>query len=501
MSSTGPIRRRTQAGLSGFAAGDRPWLSLALACFVLGLLPLLVLAAFSQPAADDFCLFNRMVRYGFFGFNRSLYVGWTGRFASTFLYGLLYGWATVTALPWSLPFKVAAFIAVIALALSLLAVFLAWGRSFFPSATIPCALAALVFMACALATPSLFEQFYWAASSIVYTLSAAWALCLVAVSYDPAVRAERLAPARRVAHYVAAALFSIAAIGSNESIVAPVLSWLAVVAAYRFRSRAARKSWLAVLAAALVAVVVLVAAPGNYARLGVLQTEGPVRAILKTSWLLVDGIKSWITPTFVVYLAVAGLLCMRANPSLARRWPHPFVVLLGMLAVLWAMLFPAVWAYRGDVPERVMNTVCIAFTYFAFVVTLHVTVYVRDTYAGIADALMQLANNRDVKLVMLSLAIGVTAADPQFIVIWRELGSGRAQRFSQAAEARYLRAQKAGRGAVLAMPSLDDKPTTLLGNDLSADERHATNQCFALRFGLAAVRATDGDGKPSAATK
>ncbi|MET0343371.1 MAG: DUF6056 family protein [Polyangiales bacterium] len=466
-------------------AGDRLWIALASVILTLVVLPLIALAAFTQPAADDFCLTNRVVDEGIVGFNRSIYLAWTGRFFTTVLYALFYAASATSPRAWLAAYKLGATMTFAALVAALWMCVRAWSARTWPSPATAWGITAVTASLWVLGMPSLYEGLFWAASSLQYALSVAWVLGLVAAG--AALSTTACSQRARAVHGVLAMLLSIAAIGSNETVAALVFAFLALMVAATWRERALRGWWLAIVAVALLATAALLAAPGNYQRLAHVAPLSLPHALVRTVRLLAENVASWLTPALAIGVVLVVLLSARAEATLVRAWPHPCVVVVGMLAVLAGMLAPSIWAYGGDSPPRVLSTIFLVFVTFAVVFGLHLSAYLRARYPGMFARVRAGAANVDVRIVLCGLALVSLLGVPNFRVLWRDLAQGHARAFAEASVQRYAAAASAPRGAALALAPIAELPTTLTQADLSSDPRDWKNACFAKHFGLLSV--------------
>lgn len=465
-------------------ADDRLWIALASGAFLLAVLPFLALDLYNQPSADDFCLTNRVLDQGFAGFNRSIYMGWTGRFLTTVLYGGFYLVSAAFTRMWPLAFQLASVATFLALLVALHLALRSWSPHAWGGSARIWGVTALIAATWILGMPSLYEGLYWAASTLQYAFSVVWLLGLVAAGAAllPSAGATR----RRAPSGVLGVIMAVAAIGSNETIAAPVFAFVILMLIASWRDRACRAWWLAITASALLALAVLLAAPGNYVRLGFVETLSVPGALARTAFL-VGELRSWARPELFMSMVLVMLLSVDAPAALVGRWPHPCLVALGMVTVLAGMLLPSVWAYHGGVPPRVMSTIYLVFVPFAATLGLQLAVYLREAYPQLVTRLRAGAANRDLRLLIAATAILSLANSPNLRPMGRDLALGYARTFRDISEQRYAIAAHAAPGSAVSFAPIEKLPTTLALEDLSTDTGHWKNVCFATRFGLSTV--------------
>jgi hypothetical protein len=233
------------------------------------LLPYVALCFYSQPYWDDYDYATLARRLGQWPAQRYLYAHHTGRYTTlllTRLNPLTYGWLgglKMLALSW-----LGATWLVQALALRVLTrKRLSWQKAAAGSAAL--LLAQLYVM------PSPYSAFYWFSSAVVYQVPIILGILFLVAALQAGRATSKTG---RLAWYTLAVLALLGVVGGNELallLVGWVLVWCCWLS-YRRGAKSALRSWLGFMAVALVAGLVVVAAPGNAVRL---QHENPGLAI------------------------------------------------------------------------------------------------------------------------------------------------------------------------------------------------------------------------------
>jgi hypothetical protein len=266
--------------------------SLGIACLFV------MLSFFSFPAVDDFAYFDQANRSGFWNAQRDWYLNWSGRYTATAVMSIFAKLPEVERYYFLGPLS--------AIIVSLIAVFVFFhsliGRNVTRFTTWVCSLAFWAIYISGL--PNIAQSIYWDMGIADYQFANVSLLMLLAV----AVRRELCeAPNILVAtlRFLAAALITIIAVGSNELTMISVLTILTalLVLAVNFRRESAR-FWLAILIIATIFSFLSVLAPGNTVRAASLTNNGLIRP---PAWFAAMIFVPWVVLRVVNWLA---------NPSL-----------------------------------------------------------------------------------------------------------------------------------------------------------------------------------------
>jgi len=380
------------------------------------LAPLLALAPYAHPAADDFSYAAVMRDIGFWRGQAYVYNTWGGRYTATLL---------LAALPSLLNggFAVVPVVCIAALAgAGALAVnVLCRGRS----APVRAVVFGSIMLVAVAGAPSLREAFFWGIGVATYTLGAALALagyCLLQL------RSRRL--------HIAGTVALVLACGCSE-----VCAGLTVAATVLHAHRAGWQRWWPVVGIVLLAAAALVVAPGNFVRRSGTPYSG--------DWLVGTGAGLYALARLAITRApllvgLAGiLLSLPRNSSgapLRTGWWKPWaaVMVLGHIGIGWM---------AGSLPEQRVENVFWIY--------------------GLAVIAFRCVRRRAVQSPRRALAVGIVGLIIGFFVLphglrtaYADWVSGRGRAFHQASLRQEALALEPGTDSV-ALPPLQPLPHTL----------------------------------------
>ncbi|MVN75361.1 hypothetical protein GO988_03390 [Hymenobacter sp. HMF4947] len=444
------------------------------------LLPYLALAFYNQPYWDDYDFAALVGRLGQWGAEKYIYTTHTGRFFTILLTRLnpvAYGWpqgVQLLSLGWLGATGLAQ-----ALALRVLArQRLGWGAA--GAWSVALLLGHLYVM------PSPYAAFYWFSSAVVYQVPA-----ILSLVFPVAVLQSLRAGSRwgRIAWYTLAVGAMLGVAGALELsllLLGWALAWLCYLA-YRRADRPALHRWLGLAGFALVAGVVVAAAPGNLVRMHE-EHLGPAiplwkvlgRAVVQTYMFLTE-------PRQVTALVVAPLLLARLGYRLRHlrptglrlplRWGLCFV--LGGVGLQMLFLSFTAWGYPA---VRALN-----FMWFGLFTSWLVVLWAALP-AGPSSTCQLLLRLRLPALLYVLVLVG---GGPERAA-WREwFENAPAYRRQLAArDAAIRRARQAGAHEVAVEPLQGIHPqyVLILGETLSARASASYNQDAARWYGLDSLR-------------
>jgi hypothetical protein len=467
-----------------------------LAGALISLTPVLGLALFSFPSADDYCVAVE-VRKGFWHMQFNTYLNWTGRYSATLLQTVFSQWDLSTIYPWFCVLTVVA---------TLLAVRAAVG-ALYQEETSRLGLANAAAIATAVfigRLPSPTEAFFWMTSAVTYQ----WALIVYLVWLALLVRSvgnERLTTARRVVIAVLTAILP----GFNE-VLAPVvlLTVVGTAVADRVSSSIGEKSrkrreifFVSLIAIAVVMTAVSLMAPGNAIRSGS-YADIPSRHNL--SFALVQTARQSVRFLFTFgsypLLWVAAAAAWWWGPRLLPRWAPRGAIGIGAMAMglpvalVYLTLFPLYWEY-GEVnytgEGRTYNV-----TYFLFAATVvWAVVWVLDHLLHHWPWLRTPTQpSRAAIDVVLACVLAVAmVSSPGALRAFHALPEGPDYLEAQQEREAFLRATR-NRGTPLLVHAMAIRPDGLFWGGIQPDEGHWINRCVASYYGLDSVRIPMPDG-------
>ena len=455
-----------------------PWpVRVALAPFVVMALVLLGATAFTFPQTDDFCTFGRvLIRYGGNPLPdlMSTYGGWTGRYSSTLLIGLVGASSSLIPVPISYPLALAGFV--------VLFLFACRQVSRLPSARnrpdLPLALA--IFCGVLVVMPSKLEQFFWLTGAVVYFVGPSVLLLLIhAIAGNEESRRESTGREAWIA------ILIVAVTGFNELIalvLGACLAWSCIDALLQRRATWRHAARLLLFAAAF-AITTL--APGNFlrdagsqmARHDIIAAAGLVRVSLA-------GLESTYGIALPAALAVlaalsAGAGWTRGEARPARAWlPYLAILVLSLPAQLWVYSF-----LTGEPsPGRILNQA---------ITLAMVGACVAAAYAGhrLASRLPA-ASARWLHLAGLTVTGLGLAMTPNFANLARTVTAfGPSWHAQQLQRHTGLSAITATTLPVYVKPfeGPDGDPPVYRGGDVGPDPKHWINRCVAGYYQIPAI--------------
>jgi hypothetical protein len=308
---------------------------------------------YSRYVADDYCTAGQVATRGLLGLELTLYEVWSGRFAFTFLVGLveLIGSGATRVLPGlALVFWVGA----LTLALSRFGRLLRW-RLVYLEALV---LAEVILLATLASTPDPGQSLYWQTGMLTYLAP----LVLLALYIGWVTERVRVGAAGPRAMALAAALACVAG-GTSETYVAAqtVGLGLAAVLSLVGGRRVLVSLVVAGLIGSVVALVIIALAPGNAVRGGGVPTPNlpnVLGAAIDDARQLFHDFWRFSTLSAAVAFLVPGLVAFVAEPpALSRRQLRRLLLwslLVGLVGCVLVVvcLVPSFYALSAPAPGR-----------------------------------------------------------------------------------------------------------------------------------------------------
>ncbi|RYU76068.1 DUF6056 family protein [Hymenobacter persicinus] len=462
----------------------KPWFRLAAqpavewALLAAALLPFVLISAYNHPTDDDFqgAVFARHL--GFWAGIGEYYQHWTGRYTSSFFYGLAYEAPSLGA--WLVALRLAP---VLLLGALLTATQFALGGLFPPLSSATRWRAAgygVLLYLCGI--PSVASALYWLSGSAVYTTGIILTLGLLGV----AARLQR--GLARPGWVVLGGITAFLLAGTNE--LSMLLTVVALVGWCCCQPRGRRRWPVLLLGAGLGAAVTLMA-PGNVARAAVVSTSALLSSHLlvvgaKSVYLTVAHWASWgssgllLLMTLLVALSAEWSAAPRASP--AYRW---WLAAGSGVGVLLVLPLPTLWL-TNEVPARVWNLIYFVFLAGWFAVVFRVFRQVPPAGWKLTKAQGSICRSIWLLLVLLSQSSAVHRAYVDLAF--------KAPGYNLAQHRRYQlleRAQQRRERQVVVPPLLAQEyqyPATIFLHELELSPRDIANSGLADYFGLDSVR-------------
>jgi hypothetical protein len=328
----------------------------SLTALLLSVFPFFLLFAYTGLMADDYSFATNVLEQGFLQAQYNWYTNWTGRYTSS---------ALISVAVSSNSYGMILFLLQALLYLSLvyfLSPILSYKR--FTSIT----LAGVLLTVFLLTMPDVSEGIYWMSGSITYIFPGAITLFLLGVI----LRFSNSSTSKRVLFFIVGMLLSFLIIGSNEVALVFLLTFLGSLLFLNYKT--AYFKWtlgLFLICIAFSAIVIL--APGNFSRVGIMVNQKPLIYHLVMSIVFgVSVFSKWVlySPLFIIsiiYLAIgpAPMQLEKWLPSLIKKqaWLFPLWIILA----LSLCTFPSFWAQNNPLPDRALNYLYLIFLPFWFI--------------------------------------------------------------------------------------------------------------------------------------
>lgn len=305
------------------------------------LLPLALygfISVYSRLLADDYCYGSTLIEYGFLGGITHYYQEWFGRLTQTVGAGV----GVMLGVPFAQVFPILLLIAwLLALRWLVVEINRATGRA----PDVPPLLVAAIFLYATLAgTPQILHSLYWISAVFPFLFP----LVLLTAFFALTARYRQPAPLPLIG---GALLALIAGLASEQYAVVQISLFAALLVALW---RSPRRVMVGIgLIAGVIALIIMVAAPGNTYRQGLFTpTRDPLTLITQS----VQYATAFIAASFVYFspgavIAAVGLLPLlrdQATDFKISRWWFP-VIGFGLLV---AFCLPAIYATSQPPPAR-----------------------------------------------------------------------------------------------------------------------------------------------------
>lgn len=324
------------------------------------------LGNFSRYYADDYCLTSGLLKDGFWKTELGLYLSWSNRFADLPVLSLseLFGRSAIRAWP---------AIGIVLWVLALWWLFVQASRAIHlpVSVGLTLVISEILIFFTILEAPQLYQSIYWRIGLITYTLPMAFLAFLIGFIFNRAGKA----PPGKVPLWgsMVCILLAFFAGGFSETYVALqtallLLAWIGLWLGWKSK---AKRTWLflvgAALTGSLLALVVVVLAPGNAVRLSAIGTGRPplpglIRMAVTNAFLFIyislkDNSFQNLLALLVPFLLVYGLFARehsfpKLHPSLLA-WALVLTPLVGTLLII-AICAPSAYGESSSPDARVL---------------------------------------------------------------------------------------------------------------------------------------------------
>ena len=469
--------------------------------FAASLIPILFLAFYNYPAADDFSAGK--TAYWAWESTGSLrevikaagenvvynYKNWSGVFASVFWTSLqpgifgerFYGMTTV-----------------ITLILLVAAGFYTggiMGRKYLHTdrCTMSCIILIYLFSAIHL-MPDGNEGLFWHAGVVNYSWAFAFLLLLAGVLLE--LRKEKPGPGRWL-RLLLACLLAVLVGGGNYITALQGSLWLILITGFACAADGRRKSrpFFLVTAVLIFSFAISVLAPGNAVRMGSSTGMGALEAIgLSLQYGLALPLQEWLRWPVVVLLLLSLPLMWRATEKVKFNFPYPIAVAVLAYCLVSAGFTPSLYAQGAMEAGRLRNTVYFLWLLAVYLVSFYVMGWSRKRF----EKKRKKASFKQEKLLVWGLFLLFTAGSVFYLgAVDRELYigtaaaksllKGQAGTYRQENEERLQLLRDSDEQNVVVRP-FSDPPELLLFQELSSDPNEWINTAVAQYYKKESVR-------------
>ena len=483
---------------------------LAGAAVAISLLPFVVLAFDSHPSLDDFQDAVMRRNLGFWGAQRTLYVGWTGRYFSSLL---LMDLSPLRWRAWSSLYFLVPLVTLLAMAGGLYAFFtvLASGAWSIKMRVLAAGTVLSLWLA---QSPSVAECLYWYNAVAVYSLPGAlFLLWLVVLSV--LLQRHRGGARGYWRWWITTALLSIALIGSNEILALMVFAGLAVATLWsKLHRNNQLMALVGLLLTAAVAMPVAFLAPGNAQRLSVINRSvhlgwAALGTVGSSGYLLINWLGNGLLIAATA-LALPTLVSLANHHTGPVRWLKKvnFWLLTAILLVLlFATGLPSYVATGGMMPLRARTTVYLLFL-VGWVVLLLASVGWAQRRWPVLNALptnwppavaallwgwllLSFVTDHNVRVERASMGQGSNS----IVLAYRDWLSGAGKQYNAQLRERYQQLSHSPNRSLRVAP-LAAEPSTLLYYDITTDSAYWGNIAYAQFFRQRAIVVGPGGHAP-----
>ena len=448
-----------------------------------------LLAQYSHPSSDDFCMASGVNDHGLIPYLWQHYFEWSGRYTGNALYAI---YPVVFGLFDGYKFIPAAV---------LLALFFA--AAFFLSALFsvrifarPVLLSSLYFISVyllGLTSPA--SSLYWMAGALTYQSANILFFVVLGLMIQLADRQKNSTKSFNV--FVILLLVLVFAVGTNETSMLAItgLALLGVVAHLR-SGWVMLKPWIVILFVTLFCFAVVYFSPGNTIRAADFplrhdlsrSIDGSLSVGLKILWLWVSN-PVLIVSSLLAPFAVARLYLLSARPFAVSK-TMVVVLVLATLAMPVLLQFPAWWSMGGWPPARTQDAI-----YFLFLIGWYLSIgafTVHHLHRGRWRLVMpSYKPGAAVVLLLLTGLFTVAALESPAYQLARTDLFHLARPYHDYLNTRYKQIEQAKTAGYRHLNVPDyrhEYPRSIFFNDIMQNPNHWRNVCYADYFELEKIK-------------
>ena len=458
---------------------------------VLMVVPLLghaYIGTLSRYLADDYCTTGTLRELGFFGSQLRWYLTWSGRFSFTFMVNLI-----EVIGPWIVPFLTALVLLIWLAGLTQLIRRLPGPLGGSGARRSAMLLGMVVLLGTLDGTPDVYQSLYWMTGMVTYSLP------LVLVAFYAAWLIKRVNWKNSLWIVLLSGLFAFSMGGFSETYVTTQTTILAVIVVIILPQRKDpnRGRKLALIGSGLVgsllALVVIVAAPGNQMRIALMPEQADFVSIVVQSvydtylFIRITISDSWQTLALVVLLPLTLTAFADAETSNAPGRAQSFrrsLLRLSMIGItaslaMVASVFPSEYATANYPAERALITT-------GYIMTLALAFGGAEIGFALSQSIRQFSRLRILQITASILLLSLVGFNVFASLAYRQAQYPRASKFAASWDDRDHEIRKAvSRGeediAVRSLPHMAGLA------EVEADPDAWINRCISQSYGLRSV--------------
>lgn len=447
-----------------------------------------MLAQYSHPSADDYCLASGIKEHGPFNYLWSHYFEWSGRYSGNALYGLY---------PLIFGLVEGYFLIPIILIVSLGMAFAYLVSTVFKISLFNFSvIASSVCFVCVymLGMSSTAQGFYWMAGALSYQTGNILALVFIGLSiqfYDQQKKHESYSNT-----FILLLIVCIIIMGLNETIMLLVASYIGVASVLAYRSNIVRvKPWLIVSALAILCFCIVYFAPGNDVRSSHFAMRNDLSYAISRSWdYSLNSLTDWASDAVLILSSVLSLYLFYSLFSASNRIFQVSIkqiIILLSLTVVSPFLFslPISWAIGAAPPERLNDTI-----YFFFILLWYMSIAAILYYFTRHNADHKFKRfiyiKKFINVLTTILYVYFISTDVNLTTAINDLQNS-APLHDKYMNERYALIEEslADEKLDLTVPGYDhDYPSSIFVADITTNAKDWTNVCFVGYYGLNEIR-------------
>lgn len=431
---------------------------------IFSILPFILISYFNEPSADDYCYAAKAHNLGFWNAQIDSYLGWTGRYLSTFLlsFDILVKGKFILYKLFPVLLILSLFKSIFNL-ISLLFVSLSKKDIYI--------ITSLFLIVYFIQMPSVSEGIYWFAGSMTYQLSNIISILFICSLI-------KLLQLNKLKHLFFAIIYMVLLIGTNEtSMVIWSVSFGGIFLYKSILGKKIQYHLLSVICVIFICSLLVVLAPGNSIRGAYFpeshQFFNSVFQSLRA--LVINGIR-WFPLLFILTLLLFGYL--KKNASIKSSYVfkvNPVLVFSVVCIITFFGFFISFWSMGSAPPLRTINVIS-----FYYMLGLLYTMFIIFFKYERTFEFYRLIN-RQKKYALMIVILGSIVCFNNIRGVYSDLLLGTAYRYNLELIERYKLIQ-GSKLALYEIPGLKNKPRTLFVSDITTDVENWRNECFGTYF-------------------